>query len=417
MAYSVSRTSGKEQVVFYKDFFDAQPGQHMYRFRVGRKTWMVDDDCEVGMKLVNSLLHGIWLTEGTGKDSQGTQHNIIRVENKPDSVQVPLGTSSMLLASTITSDQPPLLVKVDGQQIIATKADVTPEQQKEQLTAAATDALHMKADDLPPPHSDPAQFSELAVSPPANETLHAQGILGDAIETAILHAGPSAAATEPVNASAGTPILDLNASTAPTSTPVLPTSTSTANSASSEIKKEDVANPSSALPIADLEGPPTSLDTPKLPEAPVTTPVASAERVKQDDTTKKIDIVGTHLEEKPTADGMKDQTIDFDREPAEVVMELGIIDEEPENGEDVMNAIQTPEPVRKHHHHHHSRKQQLGKWVSVGFLLLGGAITGVLVGVFILHMLEGFNLAPVVGSVESFDLAPVVESVERLEDL
>lgn len=48
MAYTVIPSHGKEQVVFHKDFLDAQPGQHMYRFRVGRKTWIVDDACEVG---------------------------------------------------------------------------------------------------------------------------------------------------------------------------------------------------------------------------------------------------------------------------------------------------------------------------------------------------------------------------------
>lgn len=320
----------------------------------------------------------------------------------------------MLLTSTTASDQPSLLVKTDGQQIIATKADVTLEEQKEQLTAIATDALHTKTDDLPLPHTDPTQFSELAVSPPANETLHAQGILGDAIETAILQAG-SPTATEPVNASAGSPIADTNASTAHASTPVLPTLSSTTNRTSAETKKEDVGDATSALPIANINGPATSSSTPTLPQAPANTSVVSVEGVKQDETTKKskLDLVSTHLEELTTADEKKDQTMDFDREPAEVVMELGVIDEEPENGEDVMAAVQTPEPVRKHHHRH-GRKQEFGKWVSVGFLLLGGAITGVLVGVFIIRMLERFDLAPVVDLVPVVDMAPVIESVKRL---
>lgn len=80
MAYSVNRTSGKEQVVFYKDFFDAQPGQHMYRFRVGRKTWMVDDDCEVGERMIYSLLYRSWadLSHRQGQPRHKAQHHPCR---------------------------------------------------------------------------------------------------------------------------------------------------------------------------------------------------------------------------------------------------------------------------------------------------------------------------------------------------
>lgn len=48
MAYTVTWDAGQEQVVYYKDFAGAEPGQHMYRFRIGRQKWLVDDSCEVG---------------------------------------------------------------------------------------------------------------------------------------------------------------------------------------------------------------------------------------------------------------------------------------------------------------------------------------------------------------------------------
>lgn len=49
MAYEVDQSSDGGHFLFYKDFVDVQPGEHMYRFRPGNTTeqWIVNEDHQI----------------------------------------------------------------------------------------------------------------------------------------------------------------------------------------------------------------------------------------------------------------------------------------------------------------------------------------------------------------------------------
>lgn len=124
----------------------------------------------------------------TVKDAQGHEHNIIVVEGKNNSTQLPYG-SDITIADTTSlnaGQASALLVKTGPEPAIAaTKNNDDAHTNAAHLTATATDLLQSKAAEVPSPHDDVSQFSELAVSPPANDSLHQHGILGEVIQSAM----------------------------------------------------------------------------------------------------------------------------------------------------------------------------------------------------------------------------------------
>lgn len=202
------------------------------------------------------------------------------------------------------------------------------------MTIAATNALQLTASDLTPSNADPAQFSELAVSPPASDSLHSQGILGSAIETAIRAANP---------------------------------------------------------PSVTYSGNASTTSQPPVPNHAITPPIDSP---RHEDTAQ-------HSHEPTASDGSDEanQELFFRplREPAEVAAQLGIIPEVIEVTEETPQTHELPTVAElkdeKHQHHRQHHRGQRSKWglgrcISIGALLIGGAIAGVLVGVVLLQLLE-----------------------------
>lgn len=369
----------------------------------------------------------------------------------------------MLPASIATTNEMGMLTQLGAQPIIGTTSDTKIEDRTAQLTAVATDVLQTKAEELPLPHNDPAQFSELAVSPPANETLHTQGILGNAIETAMLSTGSSggsASPAQPADASAGRPIADTNAPAAGGSTSMQAPALNTRTTADLKDKEKDDPVKSSSSLATDSTASSTVVNNAIPPEAsdssnvssragnnvddsakqigtlnPIPEPISgdtkastvpdinlglplalkastpvSAQEIEESEIDVQIELelelerVSARLSVPNNAYSATDDVFETHGEPAQIAVELGTIEEVPEVADGMADAVQTTHSGKKRHHRH-SRLREIGQWVSVGGLLLGGAITGVLVGLFILHMLDGQ------------DVAPVLESVERLEGL
>lgn len=291
----------------------------------------------------------------TVNDNQGKQHNVIMVESKGDSVQVPHG-SNIFIANTVAPDaghQSSLLVKAGGQPaVLAIKDDTANDSKVAQMVTTATDLLQSKTDDLASPQSDMSMFSELAVSPPANESLHHQGILGDVIETAMTAAAP--AVSKPDIIKKVNPLVDLGTS---------------------------------------YDSPPNP-DTPFHPLAPSSTKVGSPvpEDYELDDEAKQIELQAVSARLAPPGDIMVDNSVPPLHEPERAAVELGTINEVSEEvTENTTDTTTAEKPLA------HVKRQGL-KWLSTSVLLIGGAIAGVVVGILLVHFVDGTDLTPVEAS-------------------
>lgn len=284
-------------------------------------------------------------------DDRGREHNLIVVENKPHSIQVPHG-SNMMFANTVApgdGKQSGLLIKADKQEG-AVSSDLLPAPNVAHLTATATDLLQSKAEDLPVPHADEAQFSELAVSPPANDTFHRQGILEAVIQSTIATAG----GPDLSNSGIASPLIDLAspASTSPPSYPPIP-----------------------------------PMNSPSKPLTKVATQAESLEDLEMNEEAKEIlfEIVNARL-------GFTPQGFLIE-EPAEAIAELGTIPEEPEPEE--KNEVLGDATGEAEEDQPEVEKKPSKHWFSVTPMLLSGAVSGFLLGLLLLQLWEGSDLAPV----------------------
>ena len=344
MAYDVDQSSDGTHFLFYKDFVDVQPGEHMYRFRPGNTSeqWIVNEDHQTGASA--SRLRCCNADKLSVKDAQGHEHNIIVVEGKSNSTQLPYGSDITIADTTSSSAGQPssLLVKTGPEPAIAaTKNDDNAHITAAHLTATATDLLQTKAAELPSPHDDMSQFSELAVSPPANDSLHQHGILGEVIQDAMATAG--------------------NPETSDKST----------------------------APLIDFDLPGTILkpqDTPLPPIVPTSTQVGSvagspvdnkAGQLQLDQVNSKLGASGYGLDEHSS------------QEPLLTPTELEPINELPELEEAAVLPVDEQKISKQVQHiKHHARH-----WLSTGALLVAGSTVGLAIGVVALWMMDSTDAA------------------------
>jgi len=344
MAYEVDQSSDGGHLLFYKDFVDVQPGEHMYRFRPGNTSeqWIVNEDHQTGES--DPPLRCCNANKLSAKDAQGHEHNIIVVEGKRNSTQLPYGSDNTLADTTSSNagKASSLLVNTGPEPAIAAnKNDDDAHTIAAHLTATATDLLQSKAAELPSPHDDMTQFSELAVSPPANDSLHQHGILGDVIQSAM--------------ATAGTP---------------------------------EVADKSTA-PLIDFDLPGTILKpqgTPLPPIVPTSTQVGSVTGSPVDSKAGQL-----QLEQVNPKLGASGYSMD-EHNSQELILkptELEPIRELPEL-EDAVDLPVKDQKIEKQVQHikHHARH-----WLSTSALLVAGSTVGLAVGVLALWMMDNTDAA------------------------
>jgi len=344
MAYEVDQSSDGGHFLFYKDFVDVQPGEHMYRFRPGNTSeqWIVNEDHQTGES--DPPLRCCNANKLSAKDAQGHEHNIIVVEGKRNSTQLPYGSDNTLADTTSSNagKASSLLVNTGPEPAIAAnKNDDDAHTIAAHLTATATDLLQSKAAELPSPHDDMTQFSELAVSPPANDSLHQHGILGDVIQSAM--------------ATAGTP---------------------------------EVADKSTA-PLIDFDLPGTILKpqgTPLPPIVPTSTQVGSVTGSPVDSKAGQL-----QLEQVNPKLGASGYSMD-EHSCQELILtptELEPIRELPEL-EDAVDLPVKDQKIEKQVQHikHHTRH-----WLSTSALLVAGSTVGLAIGVLALWMMDNTDAA------------------------
>jgi len=278
------------------------------------------------------------------KDAQGHEHNIIVVEGKSNSTQLPYG-SDITIADTTSSTAGqayPLLVKTGPEPAIAaTKNDDNMHTTAAHLTATATDLLQSKAAELPSPHHDMTQFSELAVSPPANDSLHQHGILGEVIQSAMATAGHS-----------------------------------------------DVSEVSTA-PLIDFDLPGTILkpqDTPLPPIVPTSTQAGSVAGSPVDNKAGQIQLEQVNSKLGASGYSMEEHS---SQEPILTPTELEPIKELPESEE----ALGMPVKEQKISMQVQKVKHHARHWLSTGALLVAGSTVGLAIGVLALWLMDSTDVA------------------------
>jgi hypothetical protein len=186
-----------------------------------------------------------------------------------------------------------------------------------------------------------SQFSELAVSPPANDSLHQHGILGEVIQSAM--------------ATAGNP----------------------------------EASENSAAPLIDFDLPGTILkpqDTPLPPIVPTSTQAGSvagspvdnkAGQIQLEQVNSKLGASGYSMDEHSSQEPILTPT---ELEPIKELPELEDAEEVPV----VKPKISTQVQHVKHHARH---------WLSTGALLVAGSTVGLAIGVMALWLMDSTDAA------------------------